>query len=127
MEIIQIVGYILYAILIFITITWAYGVRVKPLVYPTVLSSLYFLITAIVFSLTEISKIHLLWVMPLVYLGAFLNITLMQIPIISTLLKIICDIYASILRIGIDKAKIERKKIIDTRSFIEEWAAKHKK
>ncbi len=127
MEIIQIVGYILYAILIFITITWAYGVRVKPLVYSTVLSSLSFLITAIVFSLTEINKIHLLWVIPIVYLGAFLNITLMQIPIISTLLRIICDIYTSILMIGIDKAKLERKKIIDARFFVEELAAKNKK
>jgi len=123
----QIVGYVLYAILLFITITWIYGVRVKPLAYPTVLTSLYFLVASIVFSLIGINKIHLLWVIPLVYFSSFLNMVLFQTPIISIPLRIICDIYASILRIGVDRAKQEREKIRDAQLSVENWAGKQKK
>lgn len=123
----QIIGYVLYAILLFITITWVYGVRVKPLAYPTVLTSLYFLIASIVFSLIGINKIHLLWVIPLIYLSSFLNIVLIQTPIISIPLRIICDIYASILRIGVNKARLDKERISDARLSVENWVEKQKK
>lgn len=100
MEIIQMIGYILYAILLFITVVWAYGIRIKPVVYPTILTGFYFLVALLVFSLSAINKIHLIWVIPFIYIVSFINVFLIQVPTISIPLKIICDIYASIIRIG---------------------------
>ncbi len=100
MDVIQIISYILYAILLFITIMWALGIRIKPVVCPTVITGFYFLVVSLIFSFTEINKIHLVWIIPLIYLSSFVSIYLIQRPVISTLLKIICSIYAGILRIG---------------------------
>jgi len=74
------------------------GVRIKPVVYPTVLSSLYFAVVSAIFSFNEINSIHLAWIIPLLYVCALINIIIIQIPIISILLKLICDIYAGLLR-----------------------------
>lgn len=100
MEIVQIIGYILYALLLVITIVWALGIRIKPVVCPTVITGFFFLIVSFVFSFVGINKIHLVWVIPLIYLSSFVSIYFIQKPIISTILKIICNVYASILRIG---------------------------
>ena len=100
MEIVQMIGYILYALLLVITIVWALGIRIKPVVCPTVITGLFFLIASFVFSFVEINKIHLAWVIPLIYLSSFISIYFIQKPIISTILKFICNLYAGILRIG---------------------------
>jgi len=103
MNFLEILGYICYFILLFITFVWMLGVRYKTdVIYPTVLGSIYFLILSIVFPLAEINYLHLLWLMPLVYFMTLLNthIWVYRIPLVTTLLSHICDIYTAILRIG---------------------------
>ncbi len=126
MEIIQIIGYILYGILLFITVGWIYGVRVKPIIYPTILTSIYFLITLLIFSFSDTNKIHLIWVVPIIFISGFFNVRLLFIPIISVTLKIICDVYTEIIRIGIDKDKMYQTQIKNTRELVEDWAERQK-
>lgn len=103
MNFLEILGYICYFILLFITFGWMLGIRYKTdIIYPTVLGSIYFLILSIVFPLVEINYLHLLWLMPLVYFMTLLNgyIWAYRIPFVTTLLSLICDTYTTMLRIG---------------------------
>ena len=100
-----IMGYVFYAILLSITIWLIYKVRVKPVVYPVVLTSLCFSIILIFFSLFGINKLNLFWVMPLVYFLGALNAKFFSNLYLSTsmlweLVKFICDKYVDIIRIG---------------------------
>ncbi|MBU4347260.1 hypothetical protein KKF23_01725 [Patescibacteria group bacterium] len=118
----EILGYILYAILLFITVVWMFGVRKKAdVLYPTVLSSLYFLITSIVLPLYNINLLHILWIGPLIYILAItLNpLLLTNIPLISNLLRLICNIYVSIVRVGVDKNKMEQERQRLNKEFVD--------
>lgn len=124
----QILGYILYFILLFITVTWMLGVRFKAdVVYPTVLGSIYFLILTVIVPLVGVNFLNLLWLIPIVYFMTLGNIYLWayKIPIVTTILSIICDLYTAILRIGMDPAEIKRRREFLDKQFIDEWAKKH--
>ncbi len=103
----EILGYICYAILIFITIGWMLGVRYTHPVYPTILTSIYFVILSIAVPLAGINYLHLLWLIPLVYFMGLLNICIWayEIPFVTKLLNFICNIYINILRIRIGKRR----------------------
>ena len=123
----QIIGYILYFILLFITFGWVLGVRFKSDVgYHTVLGSIYFVVLCILLPLARINYLHLLWLIPLVYLLTLLNIYIWiyRVPLLTTLFSMICDVYTAILRIGMDQAEIRRKRELLNKQFIEEWAKK---
>ncbi len=98
-----VLGYICYAILLFITVVWMLGVRYKTdVIYPTILGSIYFVTLSIIFPLAGINHLHLLWLIPLVYFMTLLNtyIWAYRIPFVTTILSFICDTYTAILRIG---------------------------
>ena len=123
----QILGYILYGILLFVTFGWMLGVRFKvDVVYPTVLGSIYFLIVSIVVPLAGINYLHLLWLIPVVYFMSLGNICIWayRIPFVTALLSIICDVYTAMLRIRMNKAEIQRRKELLNKQFIDEWAKK---
>ncbi|MFA4833784.1 MAG: hypothetical protein WC619_02970 [Patescibacteria group bacterium] len=124
----EILGYILYAILLFVTAVWMYGVRKKvDVMYPTVLGSIYFVIVSIIFPLYNINFLHILWVGPLIYISIITINTLffiIKIPLIYDLLRFICDLYTSILRIGLDKNKIKHQQEKLDKEFVENYFKK---
>lgn len=103
MDLATITGYILYAILIFINFGWIYGVRVtKNVMYPTVLTSFYFFTLFFIFTFGDSNRLWLtLWI-PVVFLGNFINLAVFtsRIPFLTNFAKLLCDLYAGILRIG---------------------------
>lgn len=93
-----------------LTLTWMYGVRVRPVVVTTSLVSLSVLLVTLFFTLTEFPKYHLLWAIPLtMFIGAriFLFITV-HLPILNTIIITLGKVYTEILRIGIGKTARNR-------------------
>ena len=129
MEIIEI---ILLIVAWLITLTWMYGVRVKPIVVTTSLVSLAMLVVSLFFTLTDFSSYHLLWVMPVtMFIGArvFVFITL-HIPILNTSIVTVGKIYTEILRVGIGQSarnRLQQEYETNAKSIIDEWASKNKK
>ncbi len=101
----DIIETILLVIAWLLTLTWMYGVRIKPVIVTTSLVNLSMLSVALFFTLTDFSKYHLLWVIPLaIFIGARIFIFIMiHIPILNTLIVTIGKIYTEILRIGVSK------------------------
>jgi len=100
-----IIEIILLVIAWLLTLTWMYGVRIKPVIVTTSLVNLSMLSVTLFFTLANFSKYHLLWVMPLtMFVGArIFTFIMIHVPILNTLIIIIGKIYTEILRIGVSK------------------------
>jgi len=128
MNFLQILGYILYGILIFITFVWMLGVRKKlGILCPTIMGSLYFLILTIIFTLGDINYLHLAWVIPLVYVFILFNdfFFVVRIPIINEVFRFICQLYSGIIRIGINQERIRKAQELSYKRSIDDWAKKN--
>ena len=88
-----------------LTLTWMYGVRVRPVVVVPSLVSLAMLLVILFFTLTEFPKYHLLWAMPFtMFIGArIVGFILVHVPIVNTIIITLGKVYTEILRIGIGK------------------------
>ena len=104
----EILGYILFAVLWFIAVVWAYGVRIRPVVPATAASALYFLILALIVTFSDIEKIHLVWLIPVLYVMGFINPILINLPLIGYVLTMLASLYALILRLGIPANRISK-------------------
>lgn len=125
----EILGYVAYAILAVLAVTWAFGIRVKlGTSAPTIIGSLFFLLSAIIIPVTDTSFIHALWLIPLGYSLSLLTARLMpRSRLLSSLVVLIASFYASILRIGIDARKIEAEQVKATYETVENWAERQGK
>jgi len=92
----------------FFTLTWAYGVRVRPVVVGTSLVNLTMLIVVLFFTISEVSKFHLLWSGPLTILSTYFYSNIIVFPIIGSFFIMIGKIYTTILRIGLSKETHKR-------------------
>lgn len=122
----EILGLILYGILIFFTVAWLLGVRIKAVGYPTVLGSIYFLIASIFFPLLQINYLHILWLIPAILILIVINARLFAFLFVYHRNSLFCnslcfvmDMYTTILRIGADKNKIKQQQIKQTIEDIE--------
>ena len=123
MDFTQITGYLLYGVLLFITTSWALGVRLKPdLTYSTILGSFYFVVLSIIFPFLHINYLHLLWLIPIGFVLAIVSnvIFINRVPILDNSLRIVLTIYTNILRIGMNQQKMERKRELAATELIEE-------
>jgi len=102
MNYIGLIGYILYGILILITVAWMYGVRAKKTLCGTVLMSLAFLILLLVFTFSGINKIWIALGIPAIYATVIVYpfVFAHRVPILANLLLFICSIYTGVLRLG---------------------------
>jgi len=118
----QIVGYIGYAILIFFTLGWTLGVRIKLGVgLPTIMGALFFLFASILLGVLEINKLHSWWLLPFGFIFSLLCnfILLARIPLLSSLVRALGSIYAGIVRFGIPSEKIKAVQIDDTKETVD--------
>jgi hypothetical protein len=96
-NIMQILGYIGYATLIFMAITWTLGVRLRlGLGIHTILGALFFLVSAIAVGVSGINKLHSWWLLPAGFLFIFLTVAILarRVPILCPLVKLIASVYA---------------------------------
>jgi len=125
----DIIETILLVIAWLLTLTWMYGVRIKSVIVTTSLVNLSMLSVALFFTLTDFSKYHLLWVMPLVmFVGVrIFTFIMIHIPILKTLIVTIGKTYTEILRIGVSKDtknRLQQEYESNMKSIIDEWASK---
>lgn len=125
----EILGYIGFVILVFLAITWTFGVR-KELAagIPTILGALYFLIALISLIALKADKLHSFWIIPLGFaLPYFLTLLSIYLPILYAPLKLIASIFAGIVRLGIPQYKIDRAMEADMIAVMERFKEQHTK
>ena len=104
MDWVLIIGYLLYVVLLFLALTWMFGVRVTPApMYPTILGSFYFTILAITFPFLSDNFLHLLWLIPLGFIVSFVSniIFIPRLVLLDPLLRGILNVYSGILKLGL--------------------------
>ena len=106
------------------TLSWMYGVRIKPVIVFTSLASLTILLATLFFTFVETSKYHLLWVIPLAVLSSrFYAFVIINIPILNTVVITIGKLYTEILRIGMSKEtrnQLYKEYRVDTKNKLEQ-------
>ncbi len=120
----QIIGYIGYAILIFMAIVWTLGVRVKlELVTPTIMGAFFLLTATLVLWLCDINKIHSWWILPcgFVFMYLCIQILVYEVFFLCGMIKYIAFIFSWILRIGIPRDKIRKAQQADAKQIVEEY------
>tara|TARA_Y100000310_G_scaffold336457_1_gene421044 strand:+ start:2959 stop:3372 length:414 start_codon:yes stop_codon:yes gene_type:complete len=128
----EIIETIILIIVWLITVVWMYGVRVRPIVVTTSLVSLSVLLVTLFFTLTDFSRYHLLWAIPVtMFVGThiFVFITV-HVPVLNTIVITIGKLYTEILRVGISKTKrvqLQQEFEINMRSMLNDLAAKKQK
>ena len=115
-----------------LTLTWMYGVRVKPVIVTTALVNLTMLVVTLFFTFADVSKYHLLWIIPLtMFVGVrIFTFIMIHIPILNRLVSTIGKIYTEILRIGVSrntKIHLQQEFEANAKSIIDEWALKKQK
>ena len=128
----NIIETILLVIAWLLTLTWMYGVRIKPVIVTTSLVNLSMLSVTLFFTLTDFSKYHLLWIMPLtMFMGVRIFAFIMiHIPMLNTLVVTVGKIYTEILRVGIGQSarnRLRQEFETNAKSIIDEWSSKKQK
>jgi hypothetical protein len=120
MHILGIIGYIILCLLAAI---WLLGVRTQlGCGIHVILSSLFFVVCAVALPLSSLQLIHAWWMIPSGYAVAFISTQCFKVPIIWPLLRFTGSLYAGIVRIGIDPARIKAAQAATTWAAIEEWS-----
>ena len=108
----------------FFAITWSYGVRKKYNASNwTVFGSFLFTLSAIALPISNFSYVNCLWIIPVIFLLTILipYFYVYKIPIITNIITLLSSLYASLMRIGIDKEIIKRDSEKLNKKFIEDW------
>lgn len=113
-------------IVLFLIICWA--IRVRPFSMTIPIVAVWLLIWIIVFFSTDLSRLHILWIIPTAYiiiprLYSYLTI---NIPVLGKIMLYPALILRYILWIGIDKRKRLSKIETDLHKIIEETLNKRK-
>lgn len=124
----EIFGYIGFAVLILLAVIWTIGVRTQfDAGTGTVIGALFFVASVFVLAISDTSKIHSLWIIPVGFI----------IPLIVTLIgtvshallfpfRFVAGIFANIVRIGIPVEKIRAGQEAGLRATVDEWARRGK-
>lgn len=124
----EILGYIGFAVLILIALLWTIGVRTQfDASAGTIIGTIFLLVSAVVLAVSDISKLHSLWIIPA---GFGVALVVSFIGSISSVLlvpfRVLAGIFASIVRIGIPAERIRAGQEAGLRASVEEWARRNK-
>ena len=122
----EIIGYIAYAALVVLGVTWTLGVRTElGLNMYTIFGALFFLASAIIVGVSGVSKLHSLWLIPS---GFFLPQVFSKIAInispLFHLIKLLSGGFAAIVRIGVPRNKITAAQDAASRAAVESYFSK---
>lgn len=122
----EILGYIGFAVLIFFAVTWTIGVRAQlGAGVHTIIGALFFLVAAIVLAVTDASKLHTLWVIPVGFVFAmFLSLLAVYVPPLFAVFRLLASSFAAIVRVGIPRERIEAAQQAAVQASIERWLRK---
>ena len=125
----EILGYVGYAILCFLAVTWTIGVRVKlDAGVPAIFGALFFLVSAVVLAILGLSKLHSLWIIAVGFaVSALIALIALNIPIIFVPFRILASLFAGIVRVGVPSHKIKAAQDAGMRAAIEELAERQSK
>lgn len=122
----EILGYIAFAVLIFLAVTWTIGVRTQlDAGTHTIVGALFFLVSALALSIYGISKVHALWLVPVGFVVPFAVVLLGNIS--RGLLfpfRVLAGVFANIMRIGIPDERIKAAQEAGLHATVEEWSKK---
>ena len=112
MGIVDGIGYIAYSLLILLALIWTFGVRVKQNAQTgTIISAIYFIISAIFIGISGVNKIHSIWIIPLGYLIPLIVLfTFIHLSSIYNFFKFIANCFSFIVRIGTPPSNITYRK-----------------
>lgn len=115
----EILGYVGYAILCFLAVTWAIGIRVTlDASVATILTALFLVVSVLVIGLAGINKLNSFWIIAAGFLFSSLIAPLvLTFPLVSAPFRLLAGIFAGIMRIGIPKERI--KEAQDARMQVE--------
>jgi len=125
----DILGYIGFAVLIFLAVTWTIGVRAKlDAGAHTIIGALFFLVAAIVLGVSGANKLHSLWVIPSGFiLALLLSLLVVHVPPVFSLFRLLASAFASIVRVGIPAEKVKAAQDAGLRATMDEWASQMEK
>lgn len=120
----EILGYIAFAVLIFLAVTWTIGVRTQlDAGTHTIVGALFFLVSVLVLSISGASKVHALWLVPVGFVVPFAVVFLGSISRVLLLpFRLVAGVFANIVRIGIPAERIRAAQEAGLRDTVEEWS-----
>src|SRR3989344_700306 len=123
----EIFGYVGYAALLLLAVTWTIGVRAKlDAGANTILGALFFVAGAVWLSTSNADKLHSLWLIPAGFIFAVVTAFLaVRTPPLFALLRLIASLFAAVVRVGIPAERIRAAQDAGLRASVEEWASKH--
>ena len=103
----QIIGWVIFGIVVFLAIGFAIGCRVyvktgRGVHWATAVQTFFLWLIAVIFFLFGWNKFHLLWVVPLAFFGAQL-LVIGGIPILTPIVLLATRMFIKIILIGIKK------------------------
>lgn len=122
----EIFGYVGYAALLTLAVTWTIGVRAKlDAGVNTILGALFFVAGAVWLSTSNADKLHSLWLIPAGFIFAVVTAFAIQAPPLFAPLRLIASLFAAVVRVGIPAERIRAAKDAGLRASAEEWVSKH--
>jgi hypothetical protein len=120
MHVLGIVGYVILSLL---ATMWLLGVRTQlGCGIPVILSSLFLLAGTVVLPFSGQSLLHSWWMIPAGYGVGILAGPCLRVPVVGAVLHLVGSLYAGIVRIGVDPARVEEALVAADLAAIEEWS-----
>jgi hypothetical protein len=122
----NILGYVGYAVLIFLAATWTLGVRIKlGINMYTIFGALFFLASALIIGISGVNKLHSLWLIPSGYiLPQVISKLAIHISPLFHLIKLLSSGFAMIIRIGVPTSKIKAAQDAASRATVESYISR---
>lgn len=119
-------GYIGYAVLVVLAVTWTIGVRMKlDTGINVILGALFFVVGAAWLTLSDADKLHSLWLIPAGYILAVATAYLgAYVPVLHSPFRIVASIFAAFVRVGIPADRIRAAQESGLKAFVDEWFSK---
>jgi len=117
----EFLGYVGFAVLLFLAVTWTAGVRAKlDAGVPTILGALFFVVAAVVLALAGINMLHSLWLVPVGFvLVMFAGLLAIHATPVFQLLRYLASAFANIVRVGIPSERIRAAQEAELKARIE--------
>ncbi len=123
----EILGYIGFAALLLLAVTWTIGVRVRlGAGIGVILGALFFVVAAIVLGVSGANKLHSLWIVPTgfllsVYIQGLLPV---HAPAVFQVFRYLGSAFANIVRVGIPAERIKAALDADRKAQIDAFFSK---
>jgi hypothetical protein len=105
-----IMGWILWGIVVFLALAWAYGCRNvtasgQPPQWGTVVLTLFWWVIAVVFLVSGANKLHILWAAPVAFVLSFLVSPPMGIPLLSPIVLGVAQAFMAVVTLGVKQGE----------------------